>query len=126
VWPDQEERLALLRGALSVARRVPVRLDEAAAGDWLEDALREPLPDGVVTVVFHSIFWQYVPDEERERIRGALEAAGARASAAAPLAWLRMEADGADARLDVTTWPGGQPKLLGRAGYHGRPVRWLG
>jgi len=126
VWPDQEERVALLRGAIEVAREVPARVDEAGAGDWLEDALAEPLPGDTVTVVFHSIFWQYVAEEERSRIRAALAGAGERASDGARLAWLRMEADGADARLDVTTWPGGDERLVGRAGYHGRPVRWLG
>jgi hypothetical protein len=127
VWPDQEERVALLRGALEVARRVPVRLDEAAAGAWLAETLAELTPaDGTVTVVFHSIVWQYIADQERERIRSVLADVGEVVSYDAPLAWLRMEADGADTRLDVTTWPGGEERLLGRAGYHGRPVRWLG
>jgi len=126
VWPDQGERVALLRGALEVARRIPVRIDEAGAGDWLEDVLAGPLPEGVVTVVFHSIVWQYVGADEQERIRETLSAAGEGADSRAPLAWLRMEADGPDTRLDVTTWPSGASRLLGRAGYHGRPVRWLG
>ena len=123
VWPDQAERVALLRGAIDVARGLPVRIDAAGAADWLEDALAEPLPAGTVTVVFHSIVWQYVPEDERERIRHTL--ATARAGADARLAWLRMESDGADARLDATVWPGGEERLLARAGYHGRPVRWL-
>ena len=126
VWPDQAERVALLRGALKVARRIPASLDSAAAGDWVADALAEPLPDGAVTVVLHSIFWQYLGEDEHARIRRALADAGTRATDTARLAWLRMEADGADTRLDVTTWPGGEELLLGRAGYHGRPVRWLG
>jgi hypothetical protein len=125
VWPDQAERVALLRGALEVARRLPVDVQRADAADWLEEALGGPPPDGVVTVVFHSIVWQYVDEAERGRIRDALLAAGSRATERSRLAWLRMESDGADTRLDVTTWPGGAESLLGRAGYHGRPLRWL-
>jgi hypothetical protein len=125
VWPDQAERVALLRGALEVARRIPVAVERADADAWLEEALAGPLPDGVVTVVFHSIVWQYVEQAQRDRIRAVLAAAGARATERSPLAWLRMESAGADTRLDVTVWPGGDERRLGRAGYHGRPVRWL-
>jgi hypothetical protein len=124
VWPDQAERVELLRGAIEVARRVPVALDAEPAGDWLERRLGEPARGGAMTVVFHSIVWQYVPAPEQERIRAAMTEAGARGGDDAPLAWLRMESDGADTRVDVTTWPGGQERLLARAGYHGRPVRW--
>jgi hypothetical protein len=102
-----------------------VRIDPAGAADWLDELLAEPLPDGVVTVVFHSVVWQYVAEDERARIRSAMAAAGSRASAGAPLAWLRMESGGAEARIDATTWPGGADRPIGRAGYHGRPVRWL-
>jgi hypothetical protein len=126
IWPDQAERVALLRGAIEIAREVPACIDESAAGYWLAEVLAEPLPEGVVTVVFHSIFWQYVAEEERERIGRALAAAGSRATAGSRLAWLRMESDGADTRIDVTTWPGHEQRLVARAGYHGRPVRWLG
>jgi hypothetical protein len=83
----------------------------------------------VATVVFHSIVWQYVEAPERERIHAALEEAGARSTPGAPLAWLRMEpaagrhADGP--RVDLRLWPGGTDRLVARAGYHGRPVRWL-
>jgi hypothetical protein len=125
VWPDQAERIELLRGALAVAERVPAVVDQTAAGDWVERALAEEASAGMATVVFHSIFWQYLDDAERGQIGSALARAGAHASAHSPLAWLRMEADGADTRVEATTWPGGETRLLARAGYHGRPVRWL-
>jgi hypothetical protein len=125
VWPDQAERVELLRGALAVAERIPVSVDESPAGDWIEGALAEPAGDGVATVVFHSIFWQYLGKEERGQISGALADAGARATADSPLAWLRMEADGDAASVEATVWPAGETHTLARAGYHGRPVRWL-
>jgi hypothetical protein len=124
VWPDQAERMDLLRGALDIAARIPVAVERAPAGEWLERELAEPRP-GVATVVFHSIVWQYLDEEERTRARAAIGAAGARASTDAPLAWVRMEPEGELARVDVTSWPGGQERLVARAGYHGRPVRWL-
>jgi len=124
VWPDQRERLALLRGALEVARRVPAVLEAADAPEWLAAQLTRPAPE-VATVVFHSIVMQYLDEAGRRRVRDALEQAGARATAAAPLAWLRMEPgmDQADVRL--TLWPGARERLIARAGYHGRPVWWL-
>src|SRR4051794_3655809 len=78
VWPDQAERVALLRGALEVAARIPVGLERAAAADWLERVLDEPPTPRVATVVFHSIVWQYIEEDERARIRAAIERAGDR------------------------------------------------
>jgi hypothetical protein len=124
VWPDQAERVELLRAALAVAEDVPVAVEASPAGPWIERALAEPGTDGVATVVFHSIFWQYLGEDERAQIEDALSDAGARATPYSPLAWLRMEADGADTRVDATIWPGAEKRLLARAGYHGRPVSW--
>lgn len=64
----------------------------------------------------------------RARIETALAAAGARATAAAPLAWLRLEGDGTEpgAALTLTLWPGGATRLLARADYHGRWIDWRG
>jgi len=60
----------------------------------------------------------------RERFRGAVAAAGARATEGAPVAWLRMEPGGDRAEVRLTTWPGGEERLVATAGYHGRPVWW--
>ena len=116
--------MRLLRGALDVAREVPVTVEEAGAGDWLAERLAEPA-DGVATVVFHSIVWQYIPHEERDRIRAALAESGERATERAPLAWLRMEPGGEQTELRLTTWPGGEERLLASAGFHGSPLNWL-
>jgi hypothetical protein len=123
-WPDQTARVTLLRAALDIAPEVQVTVDEAGAGDWLGTALAEPA-EGVATVVFHSIFWGYVPRPEQERIEATLAAAGERASGDSPLAWLRMEPGGKQTEVRLTTWPGGGERLLAAAGYHGTPLRWL-
>lgn len=123
VWPDQLDRIARLRAAIDVARRVPVEIDRSSAPPWVEGQLAQPAA-GLATVVTHSIVMQYLSSAARHRFRAALEEAGGRATDGAPLAWLRMEPAGDRAELRLTTWPGGQERLLATAGYHGRPIWW--
>jgi hypothetical protein len=126
VWPDQAQRIALLRAALDLAPTIPANVDKANAADWIERALGETPPTKqAITVVYHSIFWQYLDAADQERIRTALDEAGAKATHEAPLAWVRMEPQDELARVEATVWPGGETHLLARAGYHGRPVRWV-
>src|SRR5690606_14610615 len=125
VWPDQEERQARLRTALAIAAEAPVTIDHADGASWAAAQLAAPRA-GVATVVVHSIVLQYLPPHRRTDLRQAIADAGRRATPGAPVAWLRMEPateDAADVRL--TLWPGGEEELLGTAGYHGTPVRWL-
>jgi hypothetical protein len=125
VWPDLHERFRRLDGAIEVARAVPVVVDRADAPAWAAERLAEIAP-GRTTVVFHSIVLQYLAADARRALAGAITRAGEAASADAPLAWLRMEPgrDGAEVRL--TTWPGGEERLVAVSGYHGPPVRWTG
>ncbi|HEY6305211.1 MAG TPA: DUF2332 domain-containing protein [Candidatus Angelobacter sp.] len=127
VWPDQVDRLRQLSAAIAVARRVPARVDQANAADWIEATLAErSSSNGAATVVYHSITWQYLPPADRDRIAGAMAAAGRAATRERPLAWLRFEPahDVAEVRLQL--WPGGEDRLLARSGFHGKPVEWLG
>ena len=127
VWPGQTERFTMLRAALDVARDMPVTIDRADIPAWLAPRLVEPAP-GRATVVFHSITWQYLTDDERATAEATLAAAGARARRDAPLAWLRLEPspDLTHAELRLTTWPGGDERLLAHCHYHFGPVRWVG
>ncbi len=124
VWPDLVERLRRLDAAIAVARRVPATVDRADVSTWLPERLATPAP-GTATVVVHSIVAQYLPPDARRILRDTVTAAGEAATPAGPVAWLRMEPgrDGAEVRL--TTWPGGQDRLLAVSAYHGPPVRWL-
>ncbi len=126
VWPDQTERFTLLAAALEIARDFPVTIDCEEIPAWLETVLAEPVP-GLATVVFHSTVWQYLTDDERTLVIHSLEAAGERAEPDAPLGWLRLEAsaDATHSELRLTTWPGGEERLLARAGFHVNPVSWL-
>ena len=124
VWPDQLTRVRLLRAALEVAERVPAPVERAGAPDWLQKKLAAPV-EGMTTVVFHSIFFQYLGPDDRVRFVSIIEEAGSRASERAPLAWLRMEPGGDVAEVRLTTWPEGTERLVATAGYHGAAVRWL-
>jgi hypothetical protein len=124
VWPEQLARLALLRSAIEVARRTPVTVDQAGAADWLAEQLGRDRA-GAATVVFHSIMWGYMTDDERTRVTQTLTEAGERATTTEPLGWLRMEPGADETEVTLTTWPGGHERVLAEAGYHGRPVRWL-
>ena len=124
VWPDQLDRFAALDAALALAPSVPVDVDRADAAEWVAEQLGR-VCDGVATVLFQSIVWQYLTPETRAAVRDAVKAAGARRRTNAPVAWLRMEpgvnpTKGAEVRL--RQWPG-EERLLAITGYHGRPVR---
>ncbi|HZJ26177.1 MAG TPA: DUF2332 family protein [Acidimicrobiia bacterium] len=131
VWPDQAQRFQLLAAALEAALDTPVDIDRTDAGAWVERML-VPSNPGACTVVYHSVFWQYLPDATRSAIIVAIQAAGARATPEAPLAWLRLEpgniGDGfAELRLSLWPAPGGvvDNELLAKAGFHLGPVEWL-
>jgi hypothetical protein len=125
VWADQVARLDRLRAACRVAVETDAEVVAAGAESWTRERLADAAP-GTATVVFHSIVMQYVEEQEREGFRAALREAGARATAEAPLAWLRMEpADLRMADLQLTVWPSGDERVLARVGYHGDPVEWV-
>jgi hypothetical protein len=124
IWPDQVDRIARMRAALEVAGMEPVSLDHEHATAWVQRMLAQPAP-GKATVIYHSIVSQYLSDEERESLFATIRDAGERASADAPLAWLRMEPAEDRANLELTLWPGGEDRHLARVGYHGSPVALL-
>ena len=129
VWADQRERLARLEAALEIATVTPARIDTGDAADWLEAELAvEPEP-GVCRVVMHTIAFQYFPPEVQARVRARIEAAGAKATREAPVAWLTYEAEGAGFErwpvLRLRAWPGGDDVALARGHPHGAWYEWL-
>ena len=124
VWSDQSERFRLLEGAIAMAREVPVEVDQVDAATFLERELASART-GVATVVFHSVFMQYVDAEGRRRIASALQSAGGRATSEGPLAYLRMEPGPQSFEVRLTLWPGGGDELIALTKPHGTGVRWL-
>jgi hypothetical protein len=130
IWPEQAERLARLNTACVEAARLMatsgVQVEALAAVHFLARELAAP-PSKCATVVMHSVVWQYIPAAEQAVITTRIEAAGARANAAAPLAWLRFEprAGDGDVELRCRLWPGGGDHLLARCHPHGARMAWL-
>jgi hypothetical protein len=124
-WPDQQQRFTQLRAALDFAPSMPVPLEQAAAVEWLTEALSEPRP-GVATVVFHSVVLPYLGEEGIAELWRVLDTAAERAGPDAPFAWLSLEAGEEMAAVRLMTWPGGDARLLANASFHGPPVSWVG
>jgi hypothetical protein len=127
VWPEQTERLERIAAAIALARRERPAIEKADAGEWLERHLAAPA-ESAATVVAHTIVWQYFSKETKTRVRAALDDAGARATARAPLAWLTLEQYAPDQLPEVrlTLWPGGERQTIAHAHPHGTWIEWAG
>lgn len=125
VWPDQPERRARLDAAITVAGQHPVDVDRDDAVSWLRRHLAVPVA-GVMTVVMHSITFQYLSPVGRSELLAVIDEAGTNATPEAPFAWLRTEPGGPQAETRLDEHPGGVPRLLATSSYHGPPVGWLG
>jgi hypothetical protein len=126
VWADQLERKQRLEAALAEAAKRGFVAEKADAAEWVERQLSVPGEAGVTRVLFHTIVWQYLPQDTRRRIEAVVAKAGAAATKTAPFAWLRAEPDEVpgSAGIRLTLWPSGEEKLLGRMDFHGRSSHW--
>lgn len=123
-WADQLDRLRRLEAAMEIGRVVPCVVEKGNGADWIEAHLRSSF-SGAVTVVFHSVVWQYIPESEQERIVTAIEDAGARASQMAPVAWLRMEPGISTFEIRLRIYPGFEEQIIATSRAHAPSVRWL-
>lgn len=133
VWPENAARLARVDAAIALAAERKPKLEQADAGDFVARQLARPQDQGVTRVLFHSIVWQYLPPETRQRIEDAMEEAGRSATVDRPLAWIMLETNRQTFQheLQVRYWPGqgesgGDWALLGQAHAHGAWVEWFG
>ena len=130
IWPDQFERMRRLRSATAVVgawmQADAVAVQSLPAAGFVERVLSRTCP-GCCSVLMHSVVWQYVAAAEQRAISQAVEAAGAAATRAAPLAWLRFEPPTPQQRVELRCklWPGGEDRLLARAHPHGSVIEWL-
>lgn len=125
VWPDQFERLERIRAAIDLALATHVQVETADAVEW---TARKAKPRaGAATILYHSVFWQYMPAESQAALAQVIADLGASATADAPFAWLRMEPPPSDMKrmeLLLTMWPGGRERLLADVHPHGAAVDW--
>lgn len=125
LWPDQPHRLGMLNAA---APHQVHQVDKGDAIQWLEGRLTAA-PGGHMHIIQHTVAWQYFPQDAQRRGQALIEAAGAKATAETPLAWMSMETDGdttgkVGAALTLRLWPGDITLNLGRADFHGRWLTW--
>jgi hypothetical protein len=125
VWAGDVPRFEKLRAALDAAAADPAPVDRADAAEWLEARLERPTP-GVATVVFHSIVRQYLGRPTRTALDATIADAAARATVDAPLAHVSFEPEDGQAATRVTSWPGGEHRLVATSGFHGVPMTWRG
>ncbi len=127
VWPDMVHRHERLRGALQVAATTPVEVRRQPAGDFVDEIATA---EGAVTVLWHSVMWQYVEREEQERIVRRVADLGARATEQAPFVHLFLEPTRRTPEAEhelwlvAQAWPGGERRFLGRSRGHGVPTTW--
>ena len=127
IWADQTDRLARIRAAIDLALTCGVTVEAGDAVDWTR-AHVEPRV-GTATVLYHSVFWQYMPAQSQAALSALIGEIGARAMASAPFAWLRMEPNPENMlamQVRLTLWPGGEERVLAEVHPHGGWVRWAG
>jgi hypothetical protein len=124
VWADQTARFARVNGAIELARRVPATVETSDVAVWLPRQLEAPRI-GIATVVYHSIFDEYLPEATRTAFYATLREAGDSATTTSPLFWVRLEPsyETRSYGVTVTRWPGGDERLVAHSGAHGTDVR---
>jgi hypothetical protein len=129
IWADQRERLARFDAAAELAVATGQRVEKADAAEWLGRRLAAR-PTDAATLIYHSVFLQYPPPAVRTAIIDTICNAGATATRAAPLAWLRLEPEallGGPRNsmrfwVELITWPGATRRLLAITDGHVRRV----
>jgi hypothetical protein len=126
VWPEPAERFATAKAAIEQAASMPVTIDQEECDTWVPRMLADREP-GKAVVLMHSVMWQYLKDEDKAAVTGAIEDAGAAATADTPVAWLRLEPHPetffpGELRLRIWSGAGETEALVANSGFHGRPI----
>lgn len=127
-WADQPSRSRRLEAALQVALAHAPRVHRGDAKLWLAQRLAERQPEGLCRTVVHTMFLQYLSDQDRSEVATMLAAAGAGASAKRPLVEIGLEwtADRREVQLRRTRWPDGDTAVLAICHPYGDWVEWRG
>lgn len=125
IWADQASyRFKLLETAWNLVAAENLSVEQADARVWILS--RPLLLAGAVTVVFHSIFWDYLTGPDQDAIRETINEVGKSATASAPLAWLRLEPIGSKRTpcVRLTLWPPGRDEVLAHCKFDGSGIRF--
>jgi hypothetical protein len=105
-----------------------VVVEQADAATFVD---RIEVVPGTLTVLWHSVMWQYVPRDQQERVVERLASLGGTTSSEAPFVHLfaeptrRTPDDEHRFWVCAEAWPGdGEREFLGRMAPHGVPVTW--
>jgi hypothetical protein len=127
IWPDMTARLDRLRGAIKIARRVAAPVHRRNAADAVADLRVE---EGTLTVLWHSITWQYFSEGEKTAVQAGIDGLAAQARAGSPFVHLMLEPERRARESPVEfvvrarSWPGADDSLLAECSPHGPPVTW--
>jgi len=127
-WADQPARSQRLEAALQVALEHPPQVHQGNAKLWLAQRLAERQPEDVCRAVVHTMFLQYLSDQDRREIATMMIAAGAGATARRPLVEIGLEwtIDRREVQLRCTRWPSGETTFLAKCHPYGDWITWSG
>jgi hypothetical protein len=126
IWPDMFDRLERSRRAIDLALACGAQVDAADALAWTREHVA--CRAGAATVLYHSVFWQYLPPDTQAGLTAAIRDIARQATDHAPFAWLRFEPSPENMALievRLSLWPGGAERKLGEAHPHGARMRWM-
>lgn len=146
--PDQPAQQNRIVAACAVTASLSLQVDPLPASVWLPRQISWPRTDAH-SVVWHSDLVLDLTSPERTEFATSLLGAGGRATATSPLTVCSFEPVGADdllyrdpvgtglrhghGRIDptwfelrLTTWPGGETRVLAHAEPTGTAARWAG
>ena len=137
IWPDQTQRVANAEAAIAIANAYPPPVAQGDGVAWLAEQLARPQEKGVTRIIYHSVALVYFPETAQAEVTSLIEAAGTRADADHPLAWISFEhLNMGLPDLTLRMWPGdgdaaggqkaGAPVKLATAHPHGTKVEWFG
>ncbi len=126
-WADQPARARRLEDALQMAVEHAPRVHRGDAKAWLADRLAAPQPDGQCRAVVHTMFLQYLSEDDRHCITAMMASAGSKATSDRPLAWIGLEwtPDRREVELRLTFWPDGESRVLAKCHPYGDWIEWL-
>lgn len=132
IWPDARIRMSRMDAAIALAAENRPDLVKQDAAEFVREMLEGDQECGVTRVLFHTVMWQYMPQQTTEAITEMMEQAGKAATAQKPLAWVSVETNRAtyNHELKIRYWNGskgdGETHLLAQAHPHGAWVEWFG